>query len=81
MIGGRDFADAHIAGAVSRAQHRSLLMNPARSPSSWTQPMILAMLYRPSASSLAWNSALVTPVCWAPMSCTSSPKIPANFAR
>jgi hypothetical protein len=34
-----------------------------------------------SASSRALNSSLLTPVCCAPMSCTSRPKIPANFAR
>ena len=34
-----------------------------------------------AATSLAWNCALVMPVCCAPMSCMSSPKMPANFAR
>jgi hypothetical protein len=35
----------------------------------------------PAAASFALNSSTVVLVCWAPMSCTLRPKIPASFAR
>src|SRR5206468_10794943 len=35
----------------------------------------------PAATSLALNASLVMPLCWAPMSCMSRPKIPPSFAR
>jgi hypothetical protein len=34
-----------------------------------------------AATSLALNSSLLMPVCCAPMSCMSRPKMPANLAR
>ena len=35
--------------------------------------------YFPFPASIALNASFVIPVCWAPMSCTPSPKMPKNF--
>src|SRR5512145_2859380 len=38
-------------------------------------------VYLPASSSLDLKASFVMPVCCAPMSCTSRPKMPANLAR